>query len=326
MKKRKAKKTKREILEDCVLTVQLLIFIIGVPAVHILLAEYYELHPPETMVGTAGLLAVRRQLILYLLFRIVRVICPAVLIITAGILGAGILHEKIRITKIHLLCMAIACLTMYPLAFRCRTGLEVQCEINGYKGPRPVQTVSLLLDVQRDLEERAPEAPEEQYLRPAREDRGYLPRTRGGHAKYHNVWEYVLYPVYTSPDTPYAQIAKSDWEHTAELCRYTPHQVARYPHSGLLASFDGGAVPVLHDLESLFTLTRDGNSVRRTTVPQESSFRYFCFVTERNGQEIGRISAEHSTEEWFSTGLQTRVWLEMLYEGQTVRVSNILEF
>lgn len=49
-------------------------------------------------------------------------------------------------------------------------------------------------------------------------------------------------------------------------------------------------------------------------------------LSGRGGEIVCQIAAEKTTEQWMDAGLNTRVWLEMLYEGQTVRVSNILEF
>ena len=49
-------------------------------------------------------------------------------------------------------------------------------------------------------------------------------------------------------------------------------------------------------------------------------------IVERGGAPIGSILMKNTQEQWFSSGLHTRCWLELQYDGETVRVSNILEF
>ena len=49
-------------------------------------------------------------------------------------------------------------------------------------------------------------------------------------------------------------------------------------------------------------------------------------IVERGGATIGSILMKNTQEQWLESGLHTRCWLEMQYDGETVRVSNILEF
>lgn len=323
MKKTKEKKSKQEKRMDSAVTVQVLLFVIGVMLINVLPVTAYEHSMPEIMTGYAGLTAVRAQLIRYLVIRVLRVTAPALLVLLAAVTGEVIERESIRIHRGHVLCAAIACVIMYPVAFTHRTGFEIQCEKNGCRGPRPVQAISLLADVQRDISAQSAEPPQTEHLTPARENRGYAVRSRRGGHRRHTVYEYALR---TDTGETLAQIGKTDWQNAEHLCAYAPHEIALYPHSGLIASFDGGDIPVLNDLETLFTLSIEGNMLSRTTHPQEASFQYFHYYVERDGEQIGQISAEKRTEQYFTTGLHTRVWLEMLYDGQLVRVSNILEF
>ena len=82
----------------------------------------------------------------------------------------------------------------------------------------------------------------------------------------------------------------------------------------------------VNDLETLFTLTYENNYVRRTVHPHESEMKNLTLIVERGGATIGSILMKNKQEQWLESGLHTRCWLEMQYDGETVRVSNILEF
>lgn len=304
---------------------EIIFFLAATIAIHIIASEVTEQHHAATYVGTAGLLNVRRELIRYLLLRLLRIFMPLLSVLFTGFWVHLFRHEQLRPSKERVLLGLVLCLLCYPSAVKHRTGFEMQCGINGYHGIRPMQAISLLADVQRDLSESA--KPEEQTLRveTARENYPYIRHGRRYSSSHRiNVYEFALTDARS--DEPLAQIAPGDREALENICSYDEHSAAFFPHSGFVASFDGGGMDKVNDLETLFTLTYENNYVRRTVHPHESEMKNLTLIVERGGAPIGSILMKNTQEQWFSSGLHTRCWLELQYDGETVRVSNILEF
>lgn len=284
---------------------------------------------PENCIGTDGLLAVRRHLIWYLVGRFAAFIAPAAIVLLSGFFVHLFRREPLRPSKERLKTagtLFLYCFFFF-LLIPFRSGFEVQAKKNGYSGTRTMQAIALLADINKDLQEETVLPAENYYLDFEREDHGYtIPARRGGKRSHTTIWEYMLRD--TEAGTTFAQISKSEYENAKEsLCRYTAHEIAFYPNSGLIASFDGGtAMDSLNDFETLFTLTLAGNTVSRTVHPREDEFRQLTMVIERGGERIGSINFKNTTEQWFSLNMDTTVYLTMLYNGETVRVSNALHF
>lgn len=304
---------------------EIIFFFVGTAAINVFLPLVIEKPNAVTYIGTAGLLAARRRLVLYLLIRMARIFAPLLCLLFTGFWVHLLRREKLRPSKERLMIGLMLCLFMYPMTVTHRTGFELQCDVNGYRGIRPVKAIMLLSDIQRDLREQNAPEPETLGLETARENYRYVIHgRRGSRSSRCNVYEYAL----TDASGNYlAQIAPGDAKNAEGICAYAEHSVALYPHSGFVAAFDGEvSLPQLHDFDSLFTLTYDPETqmLRRTTNPHENEMRFFYMIVERDGEQIGQIGLDNRTEQFFSAGLHTRAWLEMQYEGKQVRVSNII--
>lgn len=306
---------------------EIVFFFLAIGAAHAFSATLTENSSAETYIGTIGLLTVRRRLVRYLLLRMLRILAPFLSLVISGFFVHLFCRERLLPSKTRLMTGLLLCLILYPLGITHRTGFELQCQINGYCGIRPVQAVMLLADVQKDL--KADALPEEQTVRAetARSNFPYTLRSiRFGHnSVHHNVYEYALTDALR--DEPLAQIADGNQNAAAQLCSFSEHKISLYPHSGFICAFDGGQMQNIRDLETLFTLTYspEEQTVRRTVHPHEKQMRNLRLIVERDGEIIGRINITDKTEMYFSAGLNTRLRIEADYDGQTVCVSNILE-
>ena len=317
MKKQKPK-------HDLSVTFELVFLFLGGAVADVLLAHSVEDVYTGTLIGTAGLLAARRLLWWYLATRLLRFVSPFVIILLSGFLVHLVRREPLRPSKGRLTVGLLLCLLWYPTMIQNRTGFEKQCEINGYRGIRPMKAIALIVDINKDLNAPAPQ-PQTYYIKQVREDCGFIVHGgRYGHGSRRNVWEYTLNNEQTRD--PIAQISYSDYHAAENLCYYSAHEIALYPNSGFVAAFDGGEMAGINDIETLFTLTRNGHIIARSTHPREKEMYHITMIVQRDGVVIGQICADDAREEWFSLGLNTEVWLEMSYEGKTVRVSNILQF
>ncbi len=300
----------------------------GTALIHVLLAGVSRIHGAPTYVGREGLLAVRQTILLFLLSRICIMFAPLLCLLISGFVVHLFRHKKLRPSRKRLLTGLVLCLPMCLFAASHRNGFEVQCGQNGCRGFRSMQLLHLLSDVQKDLHEA--EAPNVLTVSAERKYRyEQYRRSSRGHANRIKLTKYREdYLQFSGGADCTAQITHADYQRAAGICTFAEHQIALYPHSGFIQSFDGGALPELHDCETLFTLTYsyEDNMLRRTVHPREMQMRSLTLVEERCGEIVCQIAAEKTTEQWMDAGLNTRVWLEMLYEGQTVRVSNILEF
>jgi hypothetical protein len=316
------KKQKSE--ADLSVTFEIVFMLLGSSFINALLPFTIEKMSTGTYIGTAGLLTVRRQLVWYLISRIIRFFAPLICVLISGFFVHLFRREPLRPSGDRVRVGLLLCLPWYLAMIQNRTGFEQQCDINGYRGIRPVKAVMLLIDVQKDLNDASAQKTT-YYLKKGRDDFGYtLSGTSGRYSSHHKVLEYMLSDERAR--RPVVQISEGDYKKAENLCIYTEHTLALYPHSGFLASFDGGDMSGINDLETLFTLTRSGNIITRSVHPREEEMRSLTMVLRRNGEEFGRISAAQPREEWLDIGLDTEVWLEMLYDGNMIRVSNILQF
>ena len=323
--KRQNKKTNGDI---AVVLFETVFFFVAIGSIHAVSANLTENSSAETYIGTIGLLTVRRRLVQYLLLRMLRILAPFLSLVRSGFLAHLFRRERLLPSGTRLLTGLFLCLILYPLCIPHRTGFELQCEINGYRGIRPVQAVMLLADVQKDL--KADTLPEEQTVRAETACSNFpytLHSSRFGHnSVHHNVYEYALTDALRNQ--PLTQIADGNQKAAAQLCTFSAHTVSLYPHSGFICAFDGGSMKNINDLETLFTLTYsyDDSTLRRSEHPQEKHMRNLTLIIERSGEIIGEISAKECKPEYLASGYNTRVWLEMFYNGKKVRVSNIAEF
>lgn len=279
----------------------------------------------KTLIGTAGLLAAKQQIIRYLVFRFLRITAPFFTILLTGFAVHLAEHRPLRPSKFRIGIALLLTVCLYPATVQQRTGFELQFEQNGYSGIRTYKAVCLLQDISKDLNaESLP--PQTVYLERDSRDFGYTSRGRGAHRR-------IRFPEYGfrfgETGDFIAQISYDDYRKAANLSRYAAHTVALYPHTGFIASFDGGSeLPLFDDTSTLFTLTysTDDHMLRRSVHPLEHEMPELTLILVRGGETIGRINAKNRTEQYFSAGLQTRAWLEMYCDGQPVRVSNIIQF
>ena len=307
---------------------EITVCVIGSILAFTLLTVLPQLMQPETGIGRAGLLAYRRQVIWYLVGRFAALASPAIIVLLSGFFTHLMQHERPWPSKERLCAAGMVWLVFAPvfLLMPHRSGFEVQTERNGYFGLRPMKAIALLLDINKDLHMETADLPvQTRYLDCKREHLDYVLSGRHGGGGRVEVKEYALCDADTGEII--AQIPKSEYEIAKErLCIYTAHEITLYPNSGLIAAFDDGTLDGLNDIETLFTLTLDGNTVSRTVHPRENEFLHFYMIVERDGEQIGQFGTATRTEEWFSLGLNTTVYLTMTYKGETTRVSNVLNF
>ncbi|MBR4200850.1 MAG: hypothetical protein IKQ91_06185 [Oscillospiraceae bacterium] len=320
-------KKKKELSDG--LTFEIIFFFVGPALMYILFALAVETDKAQTYIGTAGLLTVRRKILFYLFSRICVVFAPLICLLISGFCVHLYRHEPLRPSKDRLKIGLLCCLVLFIIIPQHRTGFETQCERNGYHGLRIMKMTALLIDVQKDLLETEPPEVQTVYAERRREIEQYRFGNGGRYAHrsgQHTYYEYAL----QDPDsrTIIAQITRREYEKAEQICKFAAHEIAVYPHSGFLASFEGGEMPQLNDFETLFTLTyspADG-ILHRTEHPKEKQMLQLELVTERNGEVIGRFATDKGTEEFYDPNMtNTRIWLEMSYDNARVRVSNIIE-
>lgn len=282
---------------------------------------------PETGIGRAGLLAYRRQLVWYLIGRFAALASPALIVLLSGFFTHLMQREPIKPSKERLHAAGCVWLFFAPVLLLVphRSGFELQTELNGYFGLRPMKAIALLMDINKDLHAETADFPVQTcYLDTKRKNFDYSLSGRYGSGGRVEVWEYALCNAETGEII--AQIPKSEYVYAKDrICIYTAHEIALYPHSGLIAAFDDGTFAGLNDIKTLFTLTLDGDTVSRTVHPREDEFQNFSLIIEQNGEQIGDINIINRTE-WLCSGEHTRMYLTITYKGETTRVSNILNF
>lgn len=301
---------------------------ISIALIRVLTAYAIEAQGAAAYIGTAGLRTVRRKILLYFLLRLCNTAAPLLCILFSGFLVHLIRRERLLPSRTRVLTGLLLCVPMFLTSIVHRTGFEAQCGQTDARGLRPMKMFALLCDVQRDLQESAAPAEYSVYAEAAVQRDSYRFGSGGryGHTPTrHPCTEYVL--RYSGEAAGLAQITAAEYQAAKGICPFAPHKIALYPHSGFIASFDGGEISVQNDYETLFTLTYStvDNMLRRTVHPRESEMLALEIVVERGGEIIGRICPDHTTEQYFDPNMTgTRIWMEMNAQNQTVRVSNII--
>ncbi len=284
---------------------------------------------PASYAGYEALHNLRHYLIMWLVTRYLRILLPALLVLLSGCILHLVRRKPSWSPRTRLIFAGIMTVCCLLGMLRQRSGFELQCGLNGYRGTAAMQVISLYRDIGKDLEA-APEKPVTHPVRVEKADYGYTTFSRRGrHRRRITVQEAALYDAETGKLI--AQISQQEYQAAQELNGLTlTRSITLFPHSGLIASVDGiDGASALTSAENLFTLTYSAadQTICRTTLPDEHMPEgHLTLVIERNGERAAEIAMENDTSMPWHSGNDTTAWLQIRRNGSIYRVSNKLTF
>lgn len=293
----------------------------------IVFQEILRSERPATYIGMDALHQIHDYLILYFFGRILIFFAPALPWLIAGmVIGFSIREEERKFAgvKLFMIIGLVFSLIFSTVSSTKRNGFEVQMKQNKYFGTALIKTASMIMDIEKDFKTEEIKNISAQCWVSA-EDYGYT--WGGGRGGRHHVsaTEYKL-----SLNEDACQVSGKDREQIENLFdKNQEHEFAVYRNSGFLASVDEELLPADLNLETLFTLTYENDTIYRTEHPHEEAFDNLSLILELNGEQIGNILASGWTER-FSPPMrgagEYTAYLTMNYNGKKTRVSNEIHY
>ena len=284
---------------------------------------------PASYISADALRNLRHYLAVWIVTHYLRILTPALMILLSGCILRLIRRKPSESPKLRLIAaggLTVLCLLG---SLKQRSGFELQCGLNGYRGTAAMQVISLYDDIYKD-EILGPGKTVQHPVKGGTADYSYsVSGGRGQRRRTIHVQEAALYDADTNE--PIAQISQEDYQLVSNLNGLIlTRSITLFPHSGLIASVDDTPdASELANTEKLFTLTysEDDQTIRRTTLPDENMPEgNLTLVIERNGERAAEIGMENDTSMPWHSGNDTTAWLQIRRNGSTYRVSNKLTF
>ena len=287
---------------------------------------YDRSHPVSTLTGHDALLQIHR----YLGCLMLQLIAMPFAFALSGFVGSLICRagneeykDKRKWSPAAVIILAVLGTVVMLLIPRV-SGFDLQEELNGYKGPPIVRIAKLYNACGKDIKNGAVRSIE---IDSAETGYDIFTYRKAGTSKGSHQTGYSSQYSLNNGEGPVAQISKSDGSHMEMLfMTRNRHSAELYENSGLIASLDGYD-NMLFDYSELFTIDYDGEYLRRTFAEDESKLKELSLYMEYDGEQTGDILVGSKKQLYFPNVKKgSSGYLRIWYNGEPVRVSNIIEF
>ncbi len=205
-----------------------------------------------------------------------------------------------------------------------RNNIDIQSRKNDYCEFPPVETISLIIDISRDISDMETYTTKADSCSVRKETYSYSYNSVRRGRQTVNVTEYALTGT---NGTTISQISFNDYNTLKDKFRqYVPHTIELYKNSGLIASIDGENHNFKTDIMEYVKLSYSNGKFIRTVHKNESEFRCLTFMVELNGEVIAGINAREKTEFSFTLQKGMKAYIAMADTGKYECISNVIEY
>lgn len=278
---------------------------------------------PETLIGYKGLCQLEHYLTFYIFLNITAVILLA-FSISFCIYGGSMFKRDSRKFKLPLIWVGNIFLTLFLLCiFPVHHRLESLALVNNYRGPEIIQSISMLSDVKKDIEQRETYIIRESGLGVDIESFVYKYRNKRGRRKTRRATNHVL----SASGNTIAQISIEDSLNMKDkFIENAVHEIRLYRNTGLIYAIDGSDSN-WNDYAELIELRYENGILKWTKTDKLTADDNSLLITiEMNGHIWMQLRGLDSRD-GFCCNLtkDMKAYIALWDNGEYVTVSNVIE-